>query len=97
MGALSGLASLGVNKLFGSNQKGGFLISDSKVNQLIGLTAKQKQDILNALQTGSGVHIKPTKRQMGAGWGTILVSYVKVHTATRWTIRHGLMLLWFAN
>ena len=23
--------------------------------------------------------------------------YVKVHTATRWTIRHGLMLLWFEN
>ena len=38
------------------------------------LTTKQKQDILNALQTGSSVHIKPTKRQMGAGWGTILAS-----------------------
>ena len=25
------------------------------------------------------------------------VRYVKVHTATRWTIRHGLMLLWFEN
>ena len=23
--------------------------------------------------------------------------YIKVHTATRWTIRHGLMLLWFTN
>ena len=22
---------------------------------------------------------------------------IKVHTATRWTIRHGLMLLWFAD
>ena len=77
-GALSGLASLGVNKLFGSGQKGGFLIPDSKVNQLIQykeyLTAKQKQDILNALQTGSGVHIKPTKKQMGTGIGTILAS-----------------------
>ena len=77
-GALSGLASLGVNKLFGSDQKGGFLIPDSKVNQLIQykdwLTAKQKQDILNSLQTGSGVHIKPTKKQIGAGWGTILPS-----------------------
>ena len=29
-GALSGLASLGVNKLFGSKQKGGYLIPDSK-------------------------------------------------------------------
>ena len=77
-GALSGLASLGINKLFGSGQTGGFLIPDSKVKQLIQykeyLTAKQKQDILNALQTGSGVHIKPTKQQIGAGWGTILAS-----------------------
>ena len=73
-GALSGLASVGVNKLFGR----GFLIPDSKVNQLIQykdlLTAKQKRDILNALQTGSGVHIKPTKKQMGTGIGTILAS-----------------------
>ena len=80
-GALSGLASVGVNKLFskkGSGNVGGFLIPDSKVNQLIQykdlLTAKQRQDILNALQTGSGVHIKPTKKQMGTGIGTILAS-----------------------
>ena len=25
------------------------------------------------------------------------MKYIKVHTATRWTIRHSLMLLWFAN
>ena len=23
--------------------------------------------------------------------------YIKVHMATRWTIRHGLMLLWFTD
>ena len=23
--------------------------------------------------------------------------YIKVHTATRWTIRHSLMLLWFTD
>ena len=77
-GALSGLASLGVDKLFGSGQKCGFLIPDSKVNQLIKykdwLTAKQKQDILNALQTGSSVYIKATKNQMGGAIGTILAS-----------------------
>ena len=76
-GALSGLASVGVNKLFGSKGSG-FLIPDSKVNQLIKykdlLTEKQKRDILNALQTGSGVHIKPTKKQMGTGIGSILAS-----------------------
>ena len=77
-GALSGLASLGMDKMFGKGQTGGFLIPDSKVNQLIQykdmLTAKQKQDILNALQTRSNVHIKPTKKQLGMGWGTILAS-----------------------
>ena len=25
------------------------------------------------------------------------ISYIKVHMATRWTIRHGLMLLWFTD
>ena len=24
-------------------------------------------------------------------------TYIKVHKATRWTIRHGLMLLWFKD
>ena len=27
----------------------------------------------------------------------ISLSYIKVHTATRWTIRHSLMLHWFAD
>ena len=27
----------------------------------------------------------------------LIENYIKVHTATRWTIRHGLMLLWFAD
>ena len=25
------------------------------------------------------------------------LKYIKVYTATRWTIRHGLMLLWFTD
>ena len=25
------------------------------------------------------------------------IKYIKVHTATRWTIGHSLMLLWFAD
>ena len=35
---------------------------------------KQKQDILNALQSGSSVHIKPTKTQLGGFLGTLLAS-----------------------
>jgi len=38
------------------------------------LSNKQKKDILNALQTGSGVHIKPTKKQTGGFLGTLLAS-----------------------
>ena len=65
-------------KKISGGQVGGFSIPESKINHLIAykhlLSAKQKQDILNALQTGSGVHIKPTKTQQGNGFGTILAS-----------------------
>ena len=83
LSALAGLASEGasqiVKKISGRGlQTGGFLIPQNKINQLIAyehlLTTKQKQDILNALQTGSGVHIKPTKVQTGGFLGTLLAS-----------------------
>ena len=82
LSALAGLASEGasqvVKKISGSGQKGGFLVPQNKINQLITykhlLTDKQKKDILNALQTGSGVHIKPTKVQQGGFLGTLLAS-----------------------
>ena len=65
-------------KKISGGQVGGFLIPQSKINQLIAYkhlpSAKQKQDIVNALQTGSGVHTGPTKTQQGNGLGTILVS-----------------------
>ena len=56
-GALSGLASLGVDKIFGKGvQQGGFLIPQNKIAQLIAykhlLSTGQKKDILNALQSG---------------------------------------------
>ena len=35
---------------------------------------KQKKDILDALQSGSGVHIKPTMKQSGGFLGTLLAS-----------------------
>ena len=77
-GALSGLASLGVDKIFGKGQRGGFLIPQDKIAQLIAykhlLSAGQKKDILNALQTGSGLVIRPTKTQSGGFLGTLLVS-----------------------
>ena len=71
LSALSGLASEGVCQLVKK-------ISRNKVDKLIAyekyLTEKQKQDILNALPTGSGVYIKPTQKQLGSGFGTILAS-----------------------
>ena len=67
-----------LEKTITGGQVGGFLIPQNKINQLIAyknlLFAKQKQDILNAPQTGSGVRIKSTKTQLGNGFGTILAS-----------------------
>ena len=82
LSALAGAASEGasqiVKKISGGSQTGGFLIPNSKINKLIEnkhlLSEKQKRDILNALQTGSGVHIKPTKKQTGGFLGTLLAS-----------------------
>ena len=82
MSALSGVVSEGasqlVKKISGGGQTGGFLIPNAKIQQLIAnkhlLTDKQKMDIINAMQTGSGVHIKPTKKQTGGFLGTLLAS-----------------------
>ena len=83
LSALAGVASEGasqiVKKISGKgSQTGGFLIPNSKIDQLIAhkhlLSNKQKKDILNALQTGSGVNIKPTKKQTGGFLGTLLAS-----------------------
>ena len=77
-GALSGLASLGVDKIFGKGQRGGFLVPMDKIAQLIAykhlLTTGQKKDILKALQTGNGLVIRPTKTQQGGFLGTLLAS-----------------------
>ena len=83
LSALAGAAGEGasqiVKKISGRGlQTGGFLIPQNKIDKLITykhlLTTKQKQDILNALQTGSGVHIKPTKLQTGGFLGTLLAT-----------------------
>ena len=83
LAALAGAASQGasqvVKKISGNGvQKGGFLIPQNKIDKLIAnkhlLTTKQKKDILDALQSGSGVHIKPTKKQSGGFLGTLLAS-----------------------
>ena len=77
-GALSGLASLGVDKIFGKGQSGGFLIPQNKIDQLIKhkdlLTKKQKEQIVSALHTGGQLIVKPTKTQSGGFLGTLLAS-----------------------
>ena len=76
-GSLSGLSSLGVNKLFGN---GIFSIPQNKVDKLIQykdyLTTPQKKQILDALQTGSDIdQFKVTKKQFhGSGLGMLLAS-----------------------
>ena len=83
LSALSGLASEGASQLVKAIsgkgvQTGGFLVPQDKIKKLIEykhlLSTKQKQDILNALQSGSGVHIKPTKTQSGGFLGTLFAS-----------------------
>ena len=83
LSALAGLASEGasqiVKKISGNGiQSGGFLIPQNKINQLTAykhlLTNKQKKDILNSLQSGGQIVVKPTKSQDGGFWGTLLAS-----------------------
>ena len=77
-GALSALGSLGIDKIFGKGQTGGFLVPQSKIDQLIKykdmLTKKQKEQIVSALHTGGQLIIKPTKSQYGGFLGTLLAS-----------------------
>ena len=77
-GALQALGSLGINKIFGKGQSGGFLVPQDKINQLIQykdlLTKKQKEQIVSALHTGGQLIVKPTKTQSGGFLGTLLAS-----------------------
>lgn len=68
--ALSGLAGLGVDKIFGKGvQQGSFLIAQNKIAQLIAykhlLSVRQRKDILNVLQSGGQLIIIPTRTQQG--------------------------------
>ena len=83
LSALSGWASEGasqiVKKISGKGvQIGGFLIPQNKIDKLIAnkhlLSMKQKKQLLDTLQSGSGVVIKPTKTQSGGFLGTLLAS-----------------------
>ena len=83
LSALAGLASEGasqvVKKIAGKGvQSGGFLIPQNKIDQLIAykhlLTDKQKRDILNSVQSGGQLVVKPTKSQYGGFLGTLLAS-----------------------
>ena len=82
-GAMQALGSLGIDKLFGSGhsrhaQRGGFLIPQNKIDQLIAhknlLTKKQKVDIISALQSGGELVIRPTARQQGGFLGSLLAT-----------------------
>ena len=77
-GAVSALGSLGVDKMFGKGQSGGFLIPQNKIDQLIQykdwLTQKQKEQILSAVQSGGQLVINPTVKQRGGFLGSLLAS-----------------------
>ena len=83
LSGLCGLASEGASQLVKSItgkgvQSGGFMVPFDNINKLIQfkhlLSMKQKKDILDALKSGSGVRIKPTKTQSGGFLGTLLAS-----------------------
>ena len=83
LSALGGLASEGASQLVKAIsgkgvQTGGLIIPHNKINELMPytnmFTTKQQRDILNALQSGSGVRINPTKTQSGGFLGTLLAS-----------------------
>ena len=75
---MQALGSLGVDKIFGEGQTGGFLIPQNKVKQLIKykdwLTEEQKKQIVEAIHTGGQVVIKPNRAQEGGFLGTLLAS-----------------------
>ena len=76
---LKGHRSQVVKKIAGKGvQSGGFLIPQNKIDQLIAykhlLTDKQKRDILNSVQSGGQLVLKPTKSQYGGFLGTLLAS-----------------------
>jgi len=78
-GALSGLANWGVNKALPQSGSGLFSVPQDKVDKLIAyksyLTKKQKDQIVQALQSGSGMTIQLTKKQQQGGFlGTLLAS-----------------------
>ena len=80
LSALAGAASEGasqiVKKISGRGQTGGFLLPYENIEKILPysrmLTDKQAKDIYHAMQTGSGVHITPTKEQRGGFLGTLL-------------------------
>ena len=66
-GALSGLANLGVDKIFGKGQLGGFLIPHDKIAQLIAYK--------HLLSTGQKKQFyKPTQKQINGGFLGALAS-----------------------
>ena len=78
LAALAGAASTAGSQVVKKIAGKGFLIPQNKIDKLIAnkhlLSAKQKKDILDALQSGSGVVVKPTKTQSGGFLGTLLAS-----------------------
>ena len=74
-GALQALGSLGIDKIFGKGQTGGFLIPQNKIDQLIKYKdLLTKEQIVSAIHTGGQLVVKPTKTQSGGFLGTLLAS-----------------------
>lgn len=73
LSALAGLAGEGASQLV-KEISGGNLMCDIVDAERTLASALKKISVLNALQTGSGVHMRPTKTQQGNSFRTILAS-----------------------
>ena len=80
LSALAGAASEGasqiVKKISGRGQTGGFFLPHENIEKILPYSSmlknKQAKDIYNAMKTGSGVPITPTKEQRGGFLGALL-------------------------
>lgn len=73
LSALAGAASEGVSQIVKKISGNGKQTDQLTAHKHL-LTEKQKQDILNALQSGSSVNVRPTKTQPGGFMGSLLAS-----------------------
>ena len=74
---------------------------DLKLKKTCGMSWKWKKNIISHVSLRYKLHKDACEKLVDLlasnRHADKLFQYIKVHMATRWTIRHGLMLLWFTD